>query len=95
MNDISELERLAAKLYHNTVALSIYRESDGLLTKATDNVSRATLIPDDAPQHASIAKEAIREAALGITQLVLDPREFLNSFQVEVSFVQDRRTTAG
>lgn len=85
MSNISELDRLAEELSRNSAALSLYREREGLPAKATDSISPATLIPEDAPQHIFAAKEAIREAALRISHLVLDPREFLNSFQVEVS----------
>ncbi|KAF2158988.1 hypothetical protein M409DRAFT_38028 [Zasmidium cellare ATCC 36951] len=83
MSHSAEIESLAAELHRNAIAISLYCEQSNIPHKSLKSVTPATLIPDDAPASLQAAKERIKEAALRLTQLASDPREFLNSFQVE------------
>lgn len=84
MSSLSELETLAADLNRNAIAVSVYCEQQGYQQKSFGAVEPTTLLPSDAPERLQAARGSIQEAALKITQLASDPREFLNSFQVEV-----------
>lgn len=86
MKPLSELEILAANLQRNAIAISLFCEQRGFPRKSLGNVEPTTILPEDAPESLLAAKEAIKEAALRLSQLTSDPREFLNSFQVEVRF---------
>lgn len=88
MSHSAEIESLAAELHRNAIAISLYCDQSNIPHKSLKSVTPATLIPDDAPASLQAAKEGIKEAALRLTQLASDPREFLNSFQVEVSFAK-------
>ena len=85
MEQQSSLENLAIILYSNAKKISLFCQQQDYPQRSLDIIEPASLLPTDAPQHMLVAQQSIAEAATKIQQLVVDPADFMGTFQIQVS----------
>lgn len=85
MDHEAPLEQLAAQLYAAAKDITLFCQQQNHPQRSLDRIEPATLLPADAPHTLLLAQQNIKEAALRIQQLVSDPNDFLEHWQVQVS----------
>ena len=85
MDHEAPLEELAARLYAAAKAVTLFCQQQNHPPRSLDRIEPATLLPADAPHTVLMAQQNIKEAAMRIQQLVNDPNDFLERFQIQVS----------
>lgn len=85
MDHEAPLEQLATQLYAAAKDITLFCRQQNHPQRALDRIEPATLLPADAPHTVLMAQQTIKEAALRIGQLVNDPNDFIDHFQVQVS----------
>ena len=85
MDHEAPLEQLAAQLYAAAKDITLFCQQQNHPQRSWDRIEPATLLPADAPDNLLLAQKNITEAALRIQQLVTDPNDFLERWQVQVS----------
>lgn len=85
MDHEAPLEQLAAQLYAAAKNITLFCKQQNHPQRSLDRIEPATLLPADAPHTVLMAQQNITEAALRIQQLVTDPNDFIDRFQVQVS----------
>ena len=85
MDHEAPLEQLAAQLYAAAKDITLFCRQQNHPQRSLDRIEPATLLPADAPHAILMAQQTIKEAALRIGQLVNDPNDFVDHFQVQVS----------
>ena len=78
------LEQLATQLYTSAREITMFCEQENHPHRSFEDTHPSALLPDNAPQSVLAAQQTINEAATKIQQLVIDPTEFLGSFQIQV-----------
>ena len=85
MDHEAPLEQLASQLYAAAKQITLYCREQNHPQRSLDRIEPTTLLPEDAPHTVLMAQQNIKEAALRIEQLVDDPNDFIDRFQVQVS----------
>lgn len=85
MDHGAPLEQLAAQLYAAAKDITLFCKQQNHPQRSLDRIEPATLLPADAPHAILMAQQNIKEAALRIQQLINDPNDFIDHFQVQVS----------
>lgn len=85
MDHEAPLQQWAARLYAAANDITLFCKQQNHPQRSLDRIEPATLLPADAPHGVLMAQQNIKEAALRIEQLVNDPNDFIDRFQLQVS----------
>ena len=79
------LENLAAQLYTAAKEITTFCEQRNYPQRSFDRIEPSTLLPADASESVLVAQQSINELTTKLQQLVTDPNDFMERFQVQVS----------